>query len=293
LPVRPARHGSRNKRIDMSKDNIIFYRQWWETIRELTPEQQSCAYDALLRFAFDGVEPTDAIARAVTTTMRSTILRDREKYERVCERNRANGKRGGAPRGNDNARKERIEKTTQNNPKQPKTTHSVVLNDTEPESTDIITVQPDTKEIEPMITTDETASSHAEIRQMFEEFRLAYPGTKRGFQTEYDNFKRKNTRYREIVPMLMPALNRLKQYHEQCAAAGRFCPNYKNLSTWINQRCWEEVLPPIIETKTSLSQNGSTEINHEHNDRRTEFARHIVDKLAAPDLPEPDISDFY
>jgi hypothetical protein len=103
----------------MSKDNIIFYRQWWETIRELTPEQQSVAYDALLRFAFDGVEPTDAIARAVTTTMRSTILRDREKYERVCERNRANGKRGGAPRGNENARKERIEKTTQNNPKQP------------------------------------------------------------------------------------------------------------------------------------------------------------------------------
>ena len=49
-----------------------------------------------------------------------------EKYERVLERNRKNGQMGGAPFGNQNARKE---ETTQNNPNNPISDKCKVIND--------------------------------------------------------------------------------------------------------------------------------------------------------------------
>lgn len=49
-----------------------------------------------------------------------------EKYERVLERNRKNGQMGGAPLGNQNARRE---ETTQNNPNNPISDKSKVTND--------------------------------------------------------------------------------------------------------------------------------------------------------------------
>ena len=49
-----------------------------------------------------------------------------EKYERVLERNRKNGQMGGAPLGNQNARKE---ETTQNNPNNPISDKCKVIND--------------------------------------------------------------------------------------------------------------------------------------------------------------------
>jgi hypothetical protein len=148
------------------------------------------------------------------------------------------------------------------------------------------------------------ADESDDIRAMFEAFRRAYPGTKRGLDVEYENFRRKNPKqWRDIAPMLMPALERLKLYHEQCAAAGRFCPNWKNLATWINQRCWTEELPSVESQRQTtsakpptqpLQQNDtSTKINHEYNGRQEQFARHIIAKLAAPDTPESDISGNY
>lgn len=222
----------------MSKNNFIFYRQWWESIRELDPMQQANAYDALMRFAFEGIEPTDAVARAVTSLMRSTIQRDIEKYERVCERNRANGSKGGAPHGNANARKQ----TTENNRKQPKTTHSVdfdktIETPTEPD------VKPDDVQTESKSLTD--------LEQQFDAFRQKYPGRKRGFKAEFDNFKRKNPKtYREIIPLLIPALDRLLEWNTRAHAAGQFVPGFKNLATWLNQQCWTEELPDVTPTST-------------------------------------------
>ena len=271
----------------MAKDNIVFYRQWWESIRELDPETQSKVYDALMRFAFEGIEPTDAIARAVTTPMRPTIIRDREKYERICERNRANGGKGGAPKGNNNARRT----TTENNPNQPKTTHSVVfeIESRTPEPV-IVDIAPDVSPPTAVTVPD----AKTDLEQQFDAFRKRYPGTKRGFKIEFDNFKKKNPKtWREIIPLLAPALDRLIEWHERRTAAGQFAPNYKNLATWLNQQCWTEELPEIIENPITPRNTVTNPINHGNIDRQSEFARHIIDKLTTPDRPEPDISGNY
>lgn len=215
----------------MAKDNFIFYRQWWESIRELTPEQQSCAYDALMQFVFDGTEPTDPVIRAITSPMRTTVQRDMARYEKVCERNRSNGAKGGRP------------KKTETNPTKPNETQQNPVGFSESEPT-------------APASTESTAPTMTDIETQFEQFRQSYPGTKRGFKTEWENFKKKNPKtYRDIVPLLTPALQRLMEWRERAQTAGQFVPNYKNLATWLNQQCWTEELPEINVPTTHAAPN--------------------------------------
>ena len=102
-----------------NKNSVIFYNDQIEICKKhMTAEQFGRLMMAL--FEVDAgnepeVDPDIAIAyEFIALQMRI----DREKYERICERNRQNGKNGGAPKGNQNA------KTTQDNPKQPKTTQN-------------------------------------------------------------------------------------------------------------------------------------------------------------------------
>jgi len=71
------------------------------------------------------------------------------------------------------------------------------------------------------------------INVVFESFRREFPGTKGGFKTEFDNFLKKNDP--ETVHLLLPALKKEKQYR----STAQFVPAWKNLSTWINKKCWE------------------------------------------------------
>jgi hypothetical protein len=76
------------------------------------------------------------------------------------------------------------------------------------------------------------------ISVVFEVFRKAFPGNKRGLQTELDNFLKKNRS--ETVHLLLPALEKEKQHRETLSGQKKFVPEWKNLSTWINQKCWEQ-----------------------------------------------------
>jgi len=76
------------------------------------------------------------------------------------------------------------------------------------------------------------------ICQKFEDFRKAYPGTKRGYPEEYGNFCRKNGE--DVLNYLMPALKKEVEYKESLKKQGKFCPVWKNLSTWINNSCWTQ-----------------------------------------------------
>lgn len=79
---------------------------------------------------------------------------------------------------------------------------------------------------------------------IFEEFRKAYPGKKRGFEPEFENFKKKqNGKHEETVKLLMPALQKEIANHEQLSKAEKFVPEWKNLQTWINQQCWTQEFP--------------------------------------------------
>ncbi len=77
---------------------------------------------------------------------------------------------------------------------------------------------------------------------LFDNFRTKYPGSKRGNETEFDDFK-KHKDWKKILPLLESAIDKQIQYKKYLKNTNKFCPEWKNLKTWLNQRCWEEVIP--------------------------------------------------
>jgi len=89
-----------------------------------------------------------------------------------------------------------------------------------------------------------------ESLEAFDIFRKVYPGTKKGNQTEFDNFRDKHKDWKEVLPDLKDLLDCQVNQRAALAAENQFVPPWKHLSTWINQRCWEEEIS-IVEKKSS------------------------------------------
>ena len=126
--------------------------------------------------------------------------------------------------------------------------------------------------------------------QQFEDFRLHYPGIKRGFQIEFDNFKKKHPNWQDVLPLLIPAVDRLIAYSEKCRARGQFVAEYPHLQTWLNQSRWEIEYPEVTDQLNSTNYGTSTLSDYDR--RQEEFRQHIIDKLSSPDDDEPDLSDI-
>ena len=96
------------------KDSVIFYQEQIQICRKHMDNEQFGRLMAALFELDAGGDPVvdDDIALAYEFMSLQQRI-DRAKYEKICERNRTNGQKGGAPKGNQNAK---------NNPKQPKTT---------------------------------------------------------------------------------------------------------------------------------------------------------------------------
>jgi len=79
-------------------------------------------------------------------------------------------------------------------------------------------------------------------KDVFDKFRQLYQGTIKGLDTEYENFK-KHSDWETVLSggTLDFALNNQIKWREACKEIKKFVPEWKNLQTWINQRCWEEI----------------------------------------------------
>lgn len=100
------------------------------------------------------------------------------------------------------------------------------------------------------------------LLKKFDEFRIAYRGTRRGLETELADFKHKHKDWKEVIPLLMPALEREVKYRNQLINSEQFEPNWKNLKTWLNQRCWEQEFT-IQNEATSIPQSIKVKISTE------------------------------
>ena len=104
----------------MKRENFVFYRSFYEAIMCLNEAQQLEAFRALCAYGFDGDEQTELspIARAIFAMAKPQLDANNKRYENGCK--------GGAPKGNSNAKKQPMveqkaeQKTTKNNQKQPK-----------------------------------------------------------------------------------------------------------------------------------------------------------------------------
>lgn len=78
----------------------------------------------------------------------------------------------------------------------------------------------------------------------FENFRLAYPGNKRGYEIELKTLQ-KHDDWQSVIPLLTPALQKEMNWRSQAKAANVWTPDWANLQTWLNQRRWEQELKSI------------------------------------------------
>ena len=102
---------------------------------------------------------------------------------------------------------------------------------------------------------DKNDEEKENIYVLFTMFLKQYPGRKKSAETEFANFSKKFDL--EIVHLLLPALEKEKQYRIKAETEKQFVPPWKYLSIWINQKCWEQVFEEI---KTDLFRTSELNI---------------------------------
>ena len=119
------------------KNNFLLPNRLDAVVSKLSDKQAGVLFKGILGYANKGTvaEFEDGMVSVVFEMARQEIDYNTDQYVKTCIRNAQNGKLGGAPKGNSNAKKQPsgclnnrnnrvVEKTTQNNPKQPKTTET-------------------------------------------------------------------------------------------------------------------------------------------------------------------------
>lgn len=75
------------------RDSIVFYRSFYEAIKEIPLEEQGVVYNAIYGYALDGIEPElTGIAKAIFLLVKPQIDANNSRYE--------NGKKGGKTKVN-------------------------------------------------------------------------------------------------------------------------------------------------------------------------------------------------
>jgi len=96
-------------------NGFVFLRSYYDAINDfdLSSEQKGIFLDAIFQYVFEGVEPQfeKGLFKGCWTLIKPTLDNSLSRYTAAVE----NGKKGGAPKGNNNAKKQ--PKTTQEQPK--------------------------------------------------------------------------------------------------------------------------------------------------------------------------------
>ena len=111
-----------------TKDSaVLFYYEWEESFEELSDSEYRQMIQAIQKYAKTGELPKfeDRTMRSVFKLVRKAIDRNTERYDKKCQKNKENGRLGGAPKGNQNAKRKTTE-TTQNNRTVEKTTETTL-----------------------------------------------------------------------------------------------------------------------------------------------------------------------
>ena len=135
------------------KTTFLANYRWQTVLKNYPPEIRLAVYDAMFEYAVTGEIPEmDKESKMAFLFIKAELDENQTRYEEIVETNRENGKRGGAPKGNQNAKKKETTETSENNQnnrpleKQPNTTET-----SENNLNDMIIISPDgdKKEIKP------------------------------------------------------------------------------------------------------------------------------------------------
>lgn len=108
------------------KDGFLLYKSFWEPISRLTDKQLGRLFRAIFLYQIDGSTQVDADIQMAFSFFKNQMDIDKGKYQKVVERNKLNGSKGGRPSKRENpgeTPKPQITQKTQSvfwEPKKPK-----------------------------------------------------------------------------------------------------------------------------------------------------------------------------
>lgn len=103
------------------KKNFLLDNKQYEVFKELSDEDAGKLIKGIYKYVDNGDSELDGYLKLLFIPIKQVIDANEDSYKKRCERNKVNGSKGGAPKGNQNAKKDK------NNRKQPKTTENNML----------------------------------------------------------------------------------------------------------------------------------------------------------------------
>ena len=220
----------------------------------------------LLAIFTDEGEEVDLSVMSDLTKMAYFVIRDKSerissKYVNFLNKQSKNGGKGGAPSGNQNAKKQpettqnnpsqpKQPKSTQNNPKQPKTTETTQNKPTVPYQTEPYRTEPnqtDTKKTKGI----KTPPTQTLPVRVVERVRVETPK-----KIQYAEFvSMTNDEYSSLVAKVgeAGALRCIEILDNYKGSSGKkYKSDYRTMFTWVIKRYYEETTPTPIATATRM-----------------------------------------
>lgn len=106
----------------MKRESFIFYKSFYDSIKELDPKDQVQIYNAIFNYEFEGKEiKLNGVAKSIFTLIIPQLEANNKRY--------INGCKGGAPKGNQNATKKQPKNNLDLIKKQPNENDNVNVNE--------------------------------------------------------------------------------------------------------------------------------------------------------------------
>ena len=190
------------------KKSFILHNDSLDVLDSLTDDQAGQIFKAIKSHQRGEEVLLDGLLQAIFIPFKNQLDRDEEKYQKIVERNKANGKKGGRPS------KPKKPTGLSGNPKEPKKAHSDNDSDSD--------------------------NKKDNIKEEFEKFWKAYPN-KKGKDYAEECFYKAKEKKKFIIDDLLSAIEEQKKERERLEKIPKsFVPSWKNPSTWINQGCWKD-----------------------------------------------------
>ena len=207
----------------MKKDSFVFYISQYEAIKELENEQLGRLFRAIFEKQLEKEVVLENDIKIAFNFINNQMVVDNEKYLKKCETLKNNAKKGGAPKGNQNAKK-------QKQPNRKKNNHNENDNDNENDIKTIINNYFNKKELK------EKVFEHLEIRK-----KLKAQNTTRAIKLLLKDLDGKSELEQSL--MIDKAIkNSWKCYYELSAKEKKEMNN--NIPKWFNQE-----IEPTVDSK--------------------------------------------
>ncbi len=219
-----------------NKKSFISYVDWGNVFIKLNDDEAGRLIKHLFNYVMDLNPPSpDKLTEIAFEPIKLQLKRDLVKWEGIRGEKSKAGTLGGIKSGESRRKQSQANEADASNAKQNEANEAV--NVTVNANVNVI------KEKEGHLLT-------------FDQFRNNFPGTKRGNETEFDYLCKTHKDWKLVIPTLPAVIKKQKDDRYKRSSKGEFVPEWKNLKTWIYNRCWEDVIAEPLGPK----QNNTMEV---------------------------------